>query len=1040
MGQEQQKFIMKDYGRQSTFASFLPGIAGLHGIPIWCYYVNRGQGVVSFGVDNKDCAIMEFYPAHVAYQNVKQTGFRTFLRKDGQYMECFKEETLGQEMEIGMNSLSIWEQNKEQKLSTRVDYYILPGEKVGALVRKVTVTNEDDQEIQLEMIDGMPALIPYGVVADNMKNMTQTAKAWMQVEDLETKVPFYRLRASLVDSASVHAIEGGNFSFACLEDGTLLPPIVDTEVLFAYDCSLQSAVRFKEEGLDSVYAQKQNTANLLPCSFYGVKRTLLPGESLTIYEMIGQVNKKAYLQQFLETPRTGDYFAQKKEEAEALVEELCRGIMTRTASENFDIYCRYTYMDNVLRGGYPLSLGNNKLYYVYSRKHGDLERDYNYFSMMPEFYSQGNGNFRDVNQNRRCDTFFAPFVGRENIRQFYSLIQLDGYNPLGIEKITYRLDKEKAMPLFQDMDKEKAAELTAFVSEPFTPGALWFKLDDTLGEWKESLFYQIIDFADSMVNGNFGEGYWSDHWTYNLDLIEDYLEIYPDKEREMLFEEEHTYFLSQININHRGRRYVETANGLRQYHALDEKSRRSTGEKLVRAEFGKGEVVYVTLMEKLLLLCATKFAALDAYGMGVEMEGGKPGWYDALNGLPGMFGSSMAETYELARMLDYTISALERYPETVEITEELGDFMDELRLVVRLEKDNLAKEGEALSFWNRINDVKELYRDKTFNGISGRKKSYSAGELAASLREWEQIVARGIDKACALGDGISPTYFAYEVKEYEKKQDEIVPLHFGQQRIPDFLEGPVRYLKLNLPQEKKKALYEKVKNSDLYDEKLSMYKVNASLAGMSYELGRACAFTPGWLENESIWLHMEYKYLLEVLRSGMYEAFFEDFHKAAVPFLDPQVYGRSIYENSSFIASSKNPDERIHGKGFVARLSGSTIEFISMWKLMMFGKNVFTMKDNELVFSPTPAIPAYLIPEEKVIETTLLGETLVVYRMEEKQDYIPGNYTVRQMHVTYENGNELEVTAGYVSGKPARDIRSGRVMRIEMTLGRTTDC
>lgn len=1039
MRQEQQKFIMKDYGRQSTFASFLPGIAGLHGIPIWCYYVNRGQGVVSFGVNHKDCAIMEFYPAHVAYQNVKRTGFRTFLRKDGKYMECFSDETLEQEMEIGMNGLTIREQNKEQKLLTEVDYYTLPGEKVGALVRKVTVTNEDDREILLEVIDGMPALIPYGVEAEFMKNMTQTAKAWMQVEDLETKIPFYRVRASLVDSASVLAIEGGNFSFGCLEDGTLLAPVVDTEALFAYDCSLQSAVRFREDGLDGVYAWKQNTANLLPCSFYGVKRSLKPGESLTVYEVIGQVSKKEYLHRFLETPKTGAYFAQKKEEAETLVEELCHGIMTRTASESFDTYCRYTYMDNVLRGGYPLSLGNNKLYYVYSRKHGDLERDYNYFSMMPEFYSQGNGNFRDVNQNRRCDTFFAPFVGRENIRQFYSLIQLDGYNPLGIEKLTYRLDKEKAAALFQDMEKEKAEELTAFVSSPFTPGALWFKLDDTLGQWKESLFYQIIDFADSMVNGNFGEGYWSDHWTYNLDLIEDYLEIYPDKEQEMLFEEEYTYFLSQININHRSKRYAETENGLRQYHALDEKGRRSTEEKLVRAQFGKGEVVHVTLMEKLLLLCATKLAALDAYGMGVEMEGGKPGWYDALNGLPAVFGSSMAETYELARLFDYTISVLERYPEELEITEELADFVEELQLAVRLEKDNLAKAGEVLSFWNRINDVKERYRDKTFQGISGRKKSFSCSNLAAVLREWEQVVAYGIEKACTYGGGISPTYFAYEVKEYEKRQEGIVPLHFALQRIPDFLEGPVRYMKLPLPQEKKKTLYEKVKSSDLYDRKLSMYKVNASLKGMSYELGRACAFTPGWLENESIWLHMEYKYLLEVLRSGMYEEFFEDFHKAAVPFLDPQVYGRSIYENSSFIASSKNPDEKIHGKGFVARLSGSTIEFISMWKLMMFGKNVFTMKNGELVFAPEPAIPAYLIPEEKVIETTFLGEIPVVYRMEEQRDYIPGTYGIKEMHFTYKNGNELEVTAGYVSGKLAEDIRSGRVMRMEILLGRTTD-
>lgn len=140
-------------------------------------------------------------------------------------------------------------------------------------------------------------------------------------------------------------------------------------------------------------------------------------------------------------------FEAKKREADELAEALTDGIRTRTASAAFDAYCRYTYMDNVLRGGYPMQLGNNKIFYVYSRKHGDLERDYNYFSMLPEFYSQGNGNFRDVNQNRRCDTFFAPFVGRKNIQEFYSLIQLDGYNPLGVEKLTYRLSKERAKKL-----------------------------------------------------------------------------------------------------------------------------------------------------------------------------------------------------------------------------------------------------------------------------------------------------------------------------------------------------------------------------------------------------------------------------------------------------------------------------------------------------------------------------------------------------------------------------------------------------------------
>ena len=88
----EEKFLIENYGKKGTFASFLPGISGEKGIPIWCYYVNRGQCVVSFGVDNKDHSIMEFYPAHQAYQNVKTTGFRTFVKKDGKVTELFADE------------------------------------------------------------------------------------------------------------------------------------------------------------------------------------------------------------------------------------------------------------------------------------------------------------------------------------------------------------------------------------------------------------------------------------------------------------------------------------------------------------------------------------------------------------------------------------------------------------------------------------------------------------------------------------------------------------------------------------------------------------------------------------------------------------------------------------------------------------------------------------------------------------------------------------------------------------------------------------
>ncbi len=40
--------------------------------------------------------------------------------------------------------------------------------------------------------------------------------------------------------------------------------------------------------------------------------------------------------------------------------------------------------------------------------------------------------------------------------------------------------------------------------------------------------------AEQHIEATFGEGYWIDHWTYNLDLIDTYLAVYPDRKHALL--------------------------------------------------------------------------------------------------------------------------------------------------------------------------------------------------------------------------------------------------------------------------------------------------------------------------------------------------------------------------------------------------------------------------------------------------------------------------------------------------------------------------
>lgn len=1010
---EKNDFIIEDYSKKSVFASFLPGIAGKTGIPIWSFYCNRGQGITSFGTENKDNSIMEFYPAQTAYSLVKTHGFRTFLKVDGVYKEAFTSEDSKTSMIVGLNSLSFTEETSEYVI--KVTYIVLPLEKVGALVRKVEITSLSDSIHEFEVLDGMPSLIPYGVSLSDLKDMGQTVKAWMQVEDHETGLPYYRVRASIVDSISVQKIDKGNFAIGYSDEGNRLSVIVDPDVVFEYDNSFITAVGFRDS--KDVMSKPQAVANNVPCAFFAQKKSLSNGEKISFYEVYGLSKDKETLCEFsskIEESGAKEYFEDKIAKAPELTNEITSLIKGKTGNKNFDAYSEATFLDNCLRGGYPTLIGD-KVYYMYSRKHGDIERDYNYFRMAPEYYSQGNANYRDICQNRRSDVLFAPFTGDMNAKMFMSLIQTDGFNPLHISEARFKVS-EKDAARYND-------EIRKVITRPFTPGEVAALVDD------EKTLDVIMTLSKSEINSEFGEGYWTDHWIYNLDLIESYLRVYPDLKAKMIYEEkECTYFDTKVFVNGRRQRYVETDKGLRQYNPISElPEKKNLGKLMVNS---KGEVHVTTIAEKLLLLCVVKYMTLDPLGLGVEMEGGRPGWYDALNGLPGLFGSSMCESMELCRYIEFMIDSLNNDIdcETISLSSEVAELFDSVASM------KLTRH-EGMKTWNVLNDIKESYRLKTKMGFSGDFTEYNREKLAAILTNMHFIVKSGIKKARTYCDGNMPAYFAFDAVEYQKTDDGIEVTKFEPVTIPQFLESYVHNFRFYHSEEKKKSLYKEVKESALYDNVLKMYKVNAPLTDASFELGRTKAFTPGWLENESIWLHMEYKYLLELLKNGLYKEFIEDLKTCAIPFLDSDTYGRSILENSSFIASSANPNPRFVGKGFVARLSGSTAEFIDMWQIMMFGKELFTIDNNgELCFEPKPLIPDYLIGEDKTITATLLGKTEVIYKLLSDKCHIPGEYLCQNIAIWYDDGSNYESFDGKLTGLHARKIREGKATRIIVSL------
>lgn len=1047
-------YVIEGFDELPTFSSFLPGLAGIKGIPIWVYYTNRGQGINSFGIHNKSNAIMEFNPANTAYENTAIKGFRTFIKCDGIYFEPFftLDESAKRNLYIRKNSIVLEEINSRFGIKMQVKYYVLPQDSIGALVRKVRIENLDNCPREVEVIDGMPKIIPYGIENGAYKEMSNLLKSWTEIKNLQNQVPYYTMRSSSDDSAEVSEVEGGYF-YLTVKEGQIFPVIYDGEVIFGQDTSLVNPVSFMKESVARLKEKKQCFYNKIPAGFTLLKKGIGSHEDLNFTSMIGFASSPDQINEKLSDIVREDYFAKKEALADTIVDELTADIKTKTGKPVFDQYMEQCYLDNFLRGGYPFIFNkekNKSVVHLFSRKHGDPERDYNFFSIAGEYYSQGNGNFRDVNQNRRNDVFFKKDIGDFNIKTFYQLIGIDGFNPLEVRPSTFTVKPElkvEVEKLLQENITDHVEKLETILKDDFTPGMIAnciarFHIPLVMGE--DAFLEAILNCCNQNIEAGFGEGYWSDHWGYNLDLIENYLSIYPEKEKALLFKDNtYRFYNTPARVLPRSETYVfNSKKEVRQYGSLihdeevvDQKGFRKNGTNWLKTK--KGEYVQTNLMVKLISLSLNKFASLDSYGMGVEMDGGKPGWNDAMNGIPGLFGSGMAETFELKRVISFIIKTITK-EETLVLPVEVNEFLE--GVVSSLSQAKVEGWSDFM-YWDTVATIKEDFRKKVRLTLNGATLERNTADLLNYFQMFLQKLDSGIKKACALGNGIVPTFFTYRAKEFESvvnEEGKPVISHYGLPKakvkafevdpLPAFLEGPARMLGIVKDYEEAKRLHSKVKTSDLYDKKLGMYKTSVPIDHISMENGRIRAFTAGWLERESVFLHMEYKYLLAMVKAGLWEQYYEELPNTMVAFRDPQVYGRSILENSSFIASSVNPDISVHGRGYVARLSGSTTEALSLWLAMFLGDSIFTYENNQLVLHLEPKLAGWMFDEAGEASFRFMSSTTIVYRNESrKATYGTDGAVIKKIIIC--DTNE-EVRGNSITGEMAERIRDGEIGKI----------
>ncbi|MFP4054619.1 MAG: hypothetical protein ACLFV7_12230, partial [Phycisphaerae bacterium] len=895
-------FVIENYHASKPFSSFLPGMAGLWGIPLWLYYVNRGQAVACFGTQDKDHAIMEFQSANLHHRRVSTEGFRTLLKvaRDGdvRFYEPFRSEQphyrVHNRLETRFDSLALEEVNETLGLKVRVEYLPIPNEPFAALSRSVTLTELSGAPVEVELVDGAPRIQPYFIRAEHLQRLPFITEAYIKVQDLEANAPFLNEKALPSDTPETEFVQAGHFFFGWEEgQNGRLKAIVDPSLVFGDMLDLIRPHRYISDAWDPSADQEVNC--LTPSALVHWTGTIPGGRNATLHLAIGKARDLDQARDLPEKFADPDYLPGRADQSRREVQKIRHRFFLNTSSRQLNHYGPQTFLDNALRGGLPITLPAGEdgqfVFHVYSRRHGDLERDYNNFLLTPTFFSQGNGAFRDVNQNRRSDVWFNPDVAGENVKFFFDLLQPDGFNPLLVKGARFHVTDGGELPdlLGRHLPDACVDAVADFLTMPWSPGELFEFLQAEgiipAGD-PMHLLRDLLGITEKLAEAEFENGYWCDHWYYNFDQLEQFVAIFPDRAADLLINDRSlTYWDPDVRVLPRDEKTVRyTHGGIRHIDSLtmdEDKARliasRQKLPRCVRTQDGKGKVYRTNLLEKILCLVANKAASISPSGIGVEMDGGRPGWHDSINGLPGLFGASTSETFHLLRGLRLTRAlAREAGPASdyaQEVPIEIAELMDSVRQAAEAypTADAAARDYE---YWDTTAAAKEAYRREVRMGFKGLTTTLGWEQIERFLSAVEARVEAAVLKAYDPQTKLPATYVAHEAAEVTPLMDGDEPKRtprgfpcvrvdrFEPRVYPLFLEAPSHAMRIEREVETARAMWLAMRNGPLFDEKLRMYIVGDSVQEESSETGRIWAWPAGWFENENVFLHMEHKYLL----------------------------------------------------------------------------------------------------------------------------------------------------------------------------------
>lgn len=705
------------------------------------------------------------------------------------------------------------EVNEQLGLSFRVSWSF---SQTFGFVRKSTLTNLRDEVVSIELLDGIRNILPYGI-GNLLQNVrSNLANAYKKSElDEKSGLGIYSLSAMIVDKAEPSE---------ALQATTVWQCGLDSPVILLSDRQVPAFTSGKK------LSQEADVRAFPGCYLLGHTLRLSPLEQKS-WMIVAEINQNiadiASIQDLLEHSSAdaiqdrvdSDVLAGKKE-LERLV-GLSDGFQVSsdqlTSSrffsnvlfnimrggifdEGYDIEVKdflaylegrnhqllkeaselFSGLSTGIELGHLLEIARNSgsrdllriaqeyLPLTFSRRHGDPSRPWNKFSIqLRDAHGNKNrnyqGNWRDIFQNWEALLISFPEYTESVIAKFLNASTIDGYNP-------YRITRS-------GIDWE--------VIEPDDP-------------W-------------SFI------GYWGDHQIiYLLKLLEFSEKVHPGLLSQKLADKSYVF----ANVPYRIKTLAEMLENPRDTVRFDEELEQEVTDlvkaigadgKLVR---GKGEIQYVSLIEKLLVPFLAKMSNFIPDG-GIWLNTQRPEWNDANNALVG-YGVSMVTLYYMKRYLQFCRKLVAGTDE-FQLSEELASLLLDLTEVLFANADH-SGHGSMEPSVRRI-VVRELglagerYRSAAYSGFSGQEKVLSGAEM----ERFFQLSEKYLDDTIFNNKRSDGLFHSYNLVSFREDG-------FYVEHLYEMLEGQVAVLSSgSLKPEEVITLMEALKSSAMYRKDQNSY-------------------------------------------------------------------------------------------------------------------------------------------------------------------------------------------------------------------------